>query len=151
MSFLSSLWPSSTTTTKTTPPIESASFHYSIVSYDFHTYFKLDDPKQVEFAQQFRSKIESEFSHELSNEPTKMRIFKTHYKAIGPHPIGYGMFETDCKNAQHFLKVLNFYQLNHGDLSVLIHPRSDQGDLADHTKNALWLGEKLNLVTEVLK
>lgn len=128
----------------------SLSFHYDIVSYDFHTYFKLDDPVQVEFAKTFRQAIENEFHAELQT-PDSMRIFKTHDKQLGPHPLGYGMFESDTRSPQTFLKILNFYQLNHGELSVLIHPRSNQGDLADHTKNALWLGEKLPLLVERLK
>lgn len=128
---------------------QQSSFHYGIVSYDFHTYFKLDDPVQVELAKSFKQTIENEFHNELQS-PNLMRVFKTHEKQLGPHPIGYGMFESDTRSPETFLKILNYYQLNHGELSVLIHPRSNQGDLIDHTKNALWLGEKLPLLVEFL-
>lgn len=125
------------------------SFHYSIESYDFHTYFKLDDPKEVEFATNLKDSISKEFHNEL--EKGEVRLFKTHNQQIGPHPNGYGMFESDTRSPSAFLKLLNYYQLNHGPLNVLVHPRSNKGDLIDHTANALWLGDKLPLLTEFLK
>ncbi|CCH42362.1 DOPA 4,5-dioxygenase [Wickerhamomyces ciferrii] len=126
-----------------------ASFHYNITSYDFHTYFKLDDPVQVQYAKDFKVSITNEFHNELNQG--SMRIFKTFNQSIGPHPNDYGMFESDTRSPETFLKILNYYQKKHGNLSVLIHPRSDESDLIDHTKNALWLGEKLPLKTEFLK
>lgn len=125
------------------------SFHYNILSYDFHTYFKLDDAEQVAYGSKFRELIETEFKNELTNG--QCRIFKTHAQSIGPHPDENGMFETDTTDPVTFLKMLNFYQMNHGPLSVLIHPRSDKGDLQDHTQHALWLGEKKELKTQFLR
>ena len=48
-----------------------------------------------------------------------------------------------------FIKVLSWFQLNHGNLSVLIHPQTGD-DVKDHTSSALWLGEKLPLLLNVL-
>ena len=39
--------------------------------------------------------------------------------------------------------------VNHGDLAVLIHPRTGD-DLPDHGDYALWLGDKLELDFSVL-
>jgi DOPA 4,5-dioxygenase len=124
------------------------SFHYSIVSYDFHTYFKLDEPEQVAYVAKFKQSIESEFKDELAQG--LCRLFKTYNEPIGPHADGHGMFESDTRDPATFLKLLNFYQVNHGPLSVLIHPRSDKGELIDHTHHALWLGEMKPLKTHLL-
>ncbi|ODV72921.1 DOPA 4,5-dioxygenase family protein [Cyberlindnera jadinii NRRL Y-1542] len=125
------------------------SFHNGIVSFDLHTYFKDDDAEQIAFANAFKEAIQKEFADELA--ATKCRLFKTHPHQMGPHPDGYGMFESDTRDPATFLKLLNFYQLNHGPLSVLIHPRSGRGDLEDHTQNALWLGEKKQLKLQLLE
>ena len=42
----------------------------------------------------------------------------------------------DFKDPEIFKVVVPYFQLNHGPLSVLIHPRTDQGDLKDHTEHA---------------
>jgi DOPA 4,5-dioxygenase len=123
-------------------------FHYGIVSYDFHSYFNLDDPDQAVFAERFKGAFQEEFKDEIAAGHT--RLFRTFLEAIGPHPDGYGMFESDTKSPDAFLKILNFYQLNHGPLSVLIHPRSGRGALSDHTKHAFWLGDKLPLKIGIL-
>ena len=40
--------------------------------------------------------------------------------------------------------------LNHAGLDVLIHPETGD-DVADHTEQALWLGQKLELNIEFLR
>lgn len=121
-------------------------FYYSITSYDFHTYYTLgDETSKAEFYA-FRKAVEEEFAPELAEG--KCRIFQAYDYELGPHT--QGMFETDTRDASTYLKMLNFYQLNHGNLSVLIHPRSGLGALSDHTKHALWLGEKVPLKEHLL-
>ncbi|KAH3675097.1 hypothetical protein WICMUC_002929 [Wickerhamomyces mucosus] len=127
---------------------EAISFHYGIISYDFHTYFKLNDEEDREYALKFRESIEKEFEKELTEGSA--RIFRFFEKEIGPHPKEHGMFEVDTRSPSVYLKLLNYYQINHGHLSVLIHPRTNAGELIDHTKHALWLGEKQDLKLEVL-
>ncbi|KAF6069330.1 Dopa 4,5-dioxygenase family protein [Candida albicans] len=75
-------------------------------------------------------------------------VYKFWEKPIGPHPIR--MWELDFKDPEIFKVVVPYFQLNHGPLSVLIHPRTDQGDLKDHTEHALWLGHKVRLDTSLL-
>ena len=120
-----------------------SSFYGSIVSYDVHTYWNNNSEEERKYAWELRQKVEKEFAQEI--EAGDIRIYKFWDKPIGPHPIN--MWEIDFKKPELFAKVVSFYQLNHGKLSVLIHPRSDQGALADHTKHALWLGHKQRLDT----
>lgn len=67
---------------------------------------------------------------------------------IGPHPTQF--WEVDVCRPEIFVKVLSWFQLHHGPLSVLIHPQTGD-DLLDHTERALWLGEKLTLLTDVFE
>ncbi|ANB11597.1 putative DOPA-dioxygenase [Sugiyamaella lignohabitans] len=45
---------------------------------------------------------------------------------------------------------LGRFQLNHGSLSVLVHPHTGF-DVADHTDHAIWIGEKVPLIVGVLE
>lgn len=124
---------------------------YGIVSYDFHTYWNNNNETERQFAFKFREKIQHEFAPEIADG--KLRVFRFWDKPIGPHPIN--MFEIDTGGEGRydpalFARVLNFYTLNHGKLSVLIHPRTSLGDLKDHTDHALWLGHKVRLDTSLL-
>ncbi|EDK45314.1 hypothetical protein PVL30_002984 [Lodderomyces elongisporus] len=121
-------------------------FYGGIKSYDVHTYWNNNNTQQREFAYNLREKVLKEFASEIENGD--IRVYKFWDKPIGPHPIN--MWELDFKKPEIFVKVVPFFQLNHGKLSVLIHPRTDQGDLKDHTDNALWLGHKVRLDTSTL-
>ncbi|MGZ3688841.1 MAG: DOPA 4,5-dioxygenase family protein [Bdellovibrionota bacterium] len=66
-------------------------------------------------------------------------------RPIGPHPLP--MFEIDFVPAE-FAEVVGFLMLNHGELSILIHPETGE-DLKDHTAHALWLGKQLPLNLEI--
>lgn len=120
-------------------------FNYEVESYDFHTYIPLAEPAK---ALEFRQALLTEFKDEL--ETGAIRAYEPWLKEIGPHADGWGMFELDCRDSAKFLKLLNYYQLNHNELSVLIHPRTQRGDVWDHTIGAFWLGEKLPLKLDKL-
>ena len=49
------------------------------------------------------------------------------------------------ENRDRWGEVSSFVAANHGNLSVLIHPHSTEGALADHTQHAFWAGEPLPL------
>lgn len=124
---------------------------YGIKSFDFHTYWNNNNPKDREFAFDFREKIIKEFANEI--EAGDVRVFKFWDKPIGPHPLN--MFEIDTGGVGRFkpelyARLVTFYIVNHGHLSVLIHPKTDKGDLIDHTQHALWLGHKVRLDTSFL-
>lgn len=122
------------------------SFYGGIISYDIHTYWNNNNKQERQFAFELREKVLKEFATEIDNGD--IRVHKFWDTPIGPHPIN--MFEIDFKSPEIFAKVVPFYQLNHGKLSVLIHPRSGKGDLIDHTEFALWLGHKVYLDTSRL-
>ncbi|RCK63510.1 putative 21 protein [Candida viswanathii] len=127
----------------TTTSTEATPFFGGIKSYDIHTYFDTED--EVKFAYQLRENIFKDFAKEI--EEGRIRVYKFWDKPIGPHPIR--MWELDFKDPEIFKVIVPYFQLKHGSLSVLIHPRTGN-DLVDHTKHALWLGEKVNLYTELL-
>ncbi|AGO13217.1 AaceriAFR070Wp [[Ashbya] aceris (nom. inval.)] len=118
-----------------------APFPYGIKSFDFHTYIPLADPAP---ALRFRDAVCSEFQDALRSGAAN--AYEPHMGSIGPHvEAGLGMFEFDVCDADVFVRMLHFFQLNHGPLSVLIHPRTERGDLWDHTEGALWLGAQVAL------
>ncbi|CDK29424.1 unnamed protein product [Kuraishia capsulata CBS 1993] len=123
------------------------SFYGGIKSYDIHTYYNYGDEAEREFASSLRDRVLEEFSQEI--EDGKVRVHKFWTQPIGPHPTA--MWECDFNDITVFNKIVPWFQLNHGKLSVLIHPRSDLGDLKDHTDHALWLGHKQRLITHILK
>ncbi|ODV77910.1 dopa 4,5-dioxygenase [Suhomyces tanzawaensis NRRL Y-17324] len=117
------------------------SFYGGIQSYDVHTYWNNNNPQETKFASDLRERVQEEFAQEIA--AGDIRVYKFWDKPIGPHPIN--MWELDFKSPEIFAKVVPWFQLNHGKLSVLIHPRSGKGDLLDHTTHALWLGHKVQL------
>lgn len=121
-----------------------------IISYDFHTYWNETDKAEKAFCLEFRAKVEKEFEAELA--AGSLRIHRLWEMPIGPHPLAMWELDTAGKHDPAlFARVLGFYSLNHGKLSVLIHPRTSSGDLIDHTEFALWLGHKQRLLTQFLK
>lgn len=119
-----------------------------IRSYDFHTYFRGTDEAETSECLAFRDKVATEFADELANG--KIIIGKPWDSPIGPHPVN--MWELDTAGVYDPAlvgRLIAFYQLNHGKLSVLIHPRTNEGDYKDHTEYALWLGHKQRLITNI--
>ena len=95
-----------------------------------HVYF---DAITVEPAQALREKIEKAFTIE-------MRRF--HERPVGPHPMF--SYQVTVPNDQ-FADVVSWLTLNHGDLTVFIHPNTGQ-DLEDHRDRAVWIGKSMPLV-----
>ncbi|KAK6197584.1 DOPA-like domain-containing protein [Scheffersomyces amazonensis] len=126
---------------------ETSPFYGGIKSYDIHTYWNNNNKEETEFAFNLREQVLKDFAKEIENGD--IRIYKFWEKPIGPHPIN--MWELDFKSPEIFSVIVPYFQIHHGKLSVLIHPRSTQGAFRDHTANALWLGHKLRLDTELLK
>ncbi|EGW32413.1 uncharacterized protein SPAPADRAFT_139740 [Spathaspora passalidarum NRRL Y-27907] len=122
-------------------------FYGGIVSYDIHTYWNNNIDAERKFAYELREKVLKDFADEISKG--EIRVHQFWEKPIGPHPVN--MWELDFKSPEIFKVIVPYFQLNHGNLSVLIHPRSDKGDLKDHTDHALWLGHKVRLATSLLK
>lgn len=107
--------------------------------FDVHVYYTI--PDQQELALNLREKMQGHF--------TWMRFYEPRNRPIGPHPIP--MWEADFgayENRHKWSEVCEFLEKEHGDLSVLVHPHSIDGDYADHTDNARWIGSKQELLIQ---
>lgn len=104
--------------------------------YDVHVYYNGSDEREK--AMLLRNKMQQQFPW--------MRFYQPKDMPIGPHPLP--MWEADFAtydNRVYWSEVCDFIKAEHDDLSVLIHPHSLDGDYADHTKNAFWVGDMLEL------
>jgi DOPA 4,5-dioxygenase len=106
-----------------------------ITGFHAHVYF---DPATREVASRVRDGLAERFDVELG---------RWHDKPIGPHP--KSMYQVKF-SPEEFGKLVPWLMLHHEGLDVLVHPLTGD-DVADHTENALWLGEKLALKIEVLR
>jgi len=111
-----------------------------VKSYDSHIYFFQDNPASSDSARALREEIIKEFPH--------LEVYKFWEKPIGPHSTG--MFEVDMRTPAQFAEFVPWIQVHHGVHSVLIHPHTGD-DFGDHTHRALWLGDKVPLITSILK
>lgn len=118
-------------------------FYGGIHSYDIHTYWNNNSETERKAAFELREGVLEDFKEAIA--AGEIRVYKFWDKPIGPHPIN--MWELDFKNPEIFQVIVPYFQIHHGKLSVLIHPRTGKGDLADHTEHALWLGHKIRLDT----
>lgn len=94
--------------------------------------------KEVRFAEDLRGSIKQEFQ--------ELAVLEMHLKPIGPHPIG--MFEVEIFNPAQFGALIPWLVVHHGSLSILVHPNTGDS-LRDHTQNAIWIGERLSLITSI--
>ena len=104
--------------------------------YDVHVYY--NGPTERNEAMALRTKMQETF--------TWMRFYSPKDRPIGPHPVP--MWEADFgayENRFKWKDVTDFIKSEHGNLSVLVHPHSTDGDYSDHTKNAFWAGDILSL------
>ena len=76
-----------------------------------------------------------------------VELGRIHDRPMGPHP--KSMYQVKFAPSE-FSTLVQWLMLNHAGLDVLIHPETGD-DVADHTVNALWLGEKLDLNIEFLR
>lgn len=108
----------------------------TITGFHAHVYYP-DEAARVT-ASQVRERLDALFDVTLGrwrDEP------------VGPHPTP--MYQVAFAPDQ-FSGIVPWLQLNHGGLSVFIHPETGD-DVADHSDHALWLGEKLVLDIEFLR
>ena len=102
----------------------------AITGYHAHIYY--EDPETRARAGVLREAIGAKFVVVLG---------RWRDQPVGPHP--KPMYQVAFAPAV-FAELVPWLALNHGGLSVLIHPETGD-DPTDHTEHALWLGEKLPL------
>ena len=100
-----------------------------ITGYHAHVYYK---PATRPEAERLRQAVGENFA---------VRLGGWHDQPVGPHPVG--MYQVAFQAAA-FARLVPWLMLNHGALSILIHPLTGD-DLADHRDYPLWLGAALPL------
>lgn len=141
MEYLTHLDPSNPTVA-TKPKYPGLHFVHPVKYWDFHIYYdESSEPESTELRNRFLQDFPAE-----SQEGLVIVKKLPDDKAIGPHYFPF--WEVDVARVDVFAKVLSWFSLRHGLLSVLVHPQTGD-DLKDHTGHALWLGEKKPLKTEV--
>jgi len=101
----------------------------SVSGYHAHIYF---DAGTEDAAAVLREALEKRFDVTLG---------RWHHEPVGPHSAA--MYQVAFA-VEQFPVVVPFLALNHGPLSILVHPMSGDA-LADHFDHALWLGAPLPL------
>ncbi|MEH6494645.1 MAG: DOPA 4,5-dioxygenase family protein [Pseudomonas marincola] len=100
-----------------------------ITSYHAHVYYN-DATKQT--ASNLRDQIGQKFA---------VKLGRWHDEHVGPHKMA--MYQVQFMPSE-FNKLLPWLMLNRSDLDILVHPETGN-NLEDHTDNAVWLGNKLDL------
>lgn len=121
------------------------SFPNPIKYYDFHVYYYANIPSYVTESTAVRNKLLADFPEEAAEGALIVKVLPND-TVIGPHSTQF--WEVDVARPEVFLQVLGWFQLNHGRLSVLIHPQTGE-DAKDHSERALWLGQQLKVHLEV--
>ncbi|GLH79934.1 hypothetical protein SSBR45G_48430 [Bradyrhizobium sp. SSBR45G] len=106
----------------------------AIASFHAHVYY--DQETRIE-AEQLRTWIGERFVVTLG---------RWHDALVGPHE--RSMYQVAFA-VEVFPALVPWLMLNHGRLSVLVHPNTTQ-PLADHTAHALWIGPQLGIRGETL-
>lgn len=125
------------------PPHTNASTYYS---YHVHVYFLVSNKNQTAYARQLRQSYIDEYKViDCTEDCDTLCPVQCHWDfnevPMGPHPVGSFGIYVPLANT---LDALRFFSLNHGELSVLVHPNSGYPKI-DHGPNSFWIHQMLPL------
>jgi aromatic ring-cleaving dioxygenase len=106
-----------------------------ISSYHAHIYYDPTETREV--AERLRLWIGERFP---------VRLGRWHDAKVGPHD--QAMFQVSFAKSQ-FPSLMPWLMLNHGDLSILVHPNTTN-PRRDHLIDSFWIGKSLPLHGDVL-
>jgi len=106
-----------------------------IASFHAHVYFAGD-----------REAVAAKSLREAVGERFAVQLGRWHDGAIGPHDRGSYQI---AFAPELFASLVPWLMLNHGELSILVHPNSGMVR-RDHVVDCLWIGPRLSLLEEVL-
>lgn len=124
------------------PKYPGLSYVDPVKYWDFHVYY---DESTKNEATDLRENLLVAFE-EQAKEGTIIVKKLPNDTAIGPHYFPF--WEVDVARVDIFAKLISWFLIHHGNISVLIHPQTGD-DLKDHTTHALWLGDKKDLKTHI--
>jgi DOPA 4,5-dioxygenase len=107
----------------------------NITGFHAHVYF---DSASLAKAMGIREQLGNKFNVQLG---------RVHEKPIGPHP--KSMYQVAFSSTE-FAQLVPWLMLHREGLDILVHPLTGD-DVSDHTRFALWLGERLELNIDVLQ
>ncbi len=102
--------------------------------FDVHVYFKSD--AEAALAATLKTRLLARFAW------LKAGRWNDSASLISPHPLPmFEVFGGEPKNVEKVNDVIEWLDANRGELSVLIHPNTTDGNVQDHCVHRVWLGE----------